>query len=47
MYCHLYCRFVRLYYIDDLACDDVELTMGMAFPFEAELVLKFKGAHAL
>jgi hypothetical protein len=39
----MYRRYVRLYYIDDLACDDAELTMTLAFPFDAELTLKFRG----
>ncbi|KAL4858866.1 Mitogen-activated protein kinase kinase kinase dlk-1 [Chlorella vulgaris] len=37
-------KYVRLYYIDDLACDDAELTMTLAFPFDAELTLKFREA---
>ena len=37
------CRFVRLYYVDDLTCTDEELTITLAFPFDAELVLKFPG----
>ena len=40
-------RFVRLYYIDDLACDDVALTITLTFPFDAELVLKFRGGLGL
>ena len=46
MYCLLLlyrCRFVRLYYVDDLTCTDEELTITLAFPFDAELVLKFPG----
>ncbi|PRW44254.1 3-phosphoshikimate 1-carboxyvinyltransferase isoform A [Chlorella sorokiniana] len=37
-------KFVRLYYVDDLICNDEELTISLAFPFEAELVLKFPDA---
>jgi hypothetical protein len=40
----LYRRFVRLYYIEDLTCDDLHLSITLAFPFDAELMLKFKGA---
>ncbi|EFN55353.1 hypothetical protein CHLNCDRAFT_134377 [Chlorella variabilis] len=40
-------KFVRLYYIDDLACDDVALTITLTFPFDAELVLKFRGGLGL
>ena len=41
--CLYRCRFVRLYYVDDLTCTDEELTLTLAFPFDAELVLKFPG----
>lgn len=34
---------MRLYYVDDLICNDEDLTISLAFPFEAELVLKFPG----
>lgn len=36
---------MRLYYVDDLICNDEELTISLAFPFEAELVLKFPGGQ--
>ena len=39
-------RFVRLYYVEDLTCNDAELTLALTFPFEAELVLKFPGGCA-
>ena len=35
---------MRLYYVDDLACDDGDWTITMAFPYDASLVLKFYGA---
>jgi hypothetical protein len=37
---------VRLYYTDDMTCDDQNLTISLSFPFEEALVLKFKGAQA-
>ena len=36
---------MRLYYVDDLICNDEELTISLAFPFEAELTLKFPGGY--
>lgn len=37
---------MRLYYVDDLACCDPELTITLSFAFEAELLLKFPGKGA-
>lgn len=37
-------RFVRLYYVDDLASSEREHTITLTFPFDSELTLKFPGA---